>query len=151
MKQLLLALACLALAGARPAGAAGNRFALGVMVGEPTGVTGKYWLAPARAVDGGASWSMAHEDALELHADYLLHDFSWLEVDHGYLPVYYGVGGRLLMADRNRLGVRLPVGLSYLTDTRRVEFFMEAAPIVDVVPDTDFEMGGGLGVRFLLP
>jgi len=151
MMKRLLTLAVVLVAAARPAAAADNRLALGIMVGEPTGISGKYWLGPDRAIDGGASWSVSHDNAFDLHADYLFHDFGWFETGSGYLPLYYGVGGRLLMDDRNRLGVRVPVGLSYLTDTRRVEFFMEAAPIVDLVPDTEFEMGGGLGVRFLLP
>jgi hypothetical protein len=151
MTKRLLILAAVLLAAARPVAAAENRLALGIMVGEPTGISGKYWLGPDRAVDGGASWSVSHDNAFDLHADYLFHDFGVFEIDSGYLPLYYGVGGRLLMDHRNRVGLRLPVGLSFLTDTRRVEFFMEAVPTMDLVPDTEFEMGGGLGVRFLLP
>ncbi len=151
MKRTALMITALLALAAAPARGDQDRVALGVMVGEPTGLTGKVWLAPATAVDAGLSWSLVHHDRFHLHADYLHHDYGLFAVDRGFLPLYYGVGGRLLLDHRNRLGVRVPVGLSYLTDTRRFEFFMEIAPTVDLVPDPEFDVGGALGARVLLP
>src|SRR6056297_1658834 len=47
---------------------------LGLMLGEPTGVSVKSWLGTKSAFDIGAAWSLSgRNEALHLHADYLYH------------------------------------------------------------------------------
>ena len=46
-------------------------FGLGVMIGEPTGISGKYWLSPANAIDFAVAWSFANDANFHLHTDYL--------------------------------------------------------------------------------
>jgi hypothetical protein len=127
-----------------------QNFGLGLVVGEPTGVSGKLWLSQTTAIDGGLAWSSAGDGDLHLQGDYLVHDFGLFEVDRGALPVYYGIGGRIKFNDegRDRVGVRVPVGLAYIFESSRVDLFMEIAPILDLAPDTDVTANGGIGVRY---
>lgn len=144
----VLALA-LTLVLSAPARAHDGNFGLGVIAGEPTGVSGKLWLSAATAVDGAMAWSTAADGRLHLQADFVWHDFDLFEVDRGALPVYYGVGARVRFAERDDvIGVRFPVGLSYLFEGRRFDAFMEVAPILDLAPSTDVDVEGGLGVRY---
>lgn len=129
-----------------------GKLGIGLMIGEPTGISVKYWQSQRNAIDGGLAWSLGKYDALHLHADYLWHNYSVFEdVDEGALPLYYGVGGRLVLADNDSiLGVRVPVGINYLFEETPVGLFLELAPTVNLAPDTDFDIGGALGVRIHL-
>jgi hypothetical protein len=124
---------------------------VGVVLGEPTGVNFKYWISQSSAVDGGAAWSIGKHDSLELYADYLSHRFDLFKAKTGKLPLHFGLGGRLVLEDEDddsRLGVRIPIGLSYLLVDEPLEFFLEIAPILDLVPETKFDLNGGIGVRY---
>jgi len=88
---------------------------------------------------------------LYLHGDYLWHRYELdPEEFEGTLPYYFGVGCRVLLHEGNdsRLGVRLPIGLDYLFEGGRFDVFIEVAPVLDLVPDTDFDLSGGVGARF---
>jgi len=46
------------------------------------------------------------------------------------------------------VGLRIPVGLEYIFSGERVDIFLEIVPLLDLVPDTDFSLNGGIGVRY---
>ena len=147
-----LALACLS-SGAtvvRAEGNPGEGFGLGIMVGEPTGVNFKAWTNERNAFVGGAAWSFTHNGSFAFHLDYLFHKFDWISVEEGRLPVYFGVGGRLKLADEgdDLIGARFPIGLNYLLADAPLDFFVEVVPILDLTPETDFELNAALGGRF---
>lgn len=124
-------------------------FGVGVVFGEPTGVSFKSWLDERAAVDAAAAWSFADRSSFQIHADYLLHDFGLLIVKPGKLPIYYGLGGRARFRENDTdIGVRIPVGLSYIFATAPLDIFLELAPILDLVPATEFDLNGGIGIRF---
>jgi hypothetical protein len=121
---------------------------LGIILGEPTGISLKAWQSDDTAFDAGFAWSFGDNGSLHLHADYLWH--KWLDVETGSLALYYGLGARLQVADDPRFGARVPVGLQYnIPDTRLATFF-EVAPLLDLVPETSFDVNGGLGIRIFL-
>jgi hypothetical protein len=124
----------------------GGNFGVGVMFGEPTGVSIKLWRSERSAFDIGAAWSLAgRTEALHLHADYLLH--SWFE-DEENLAFYYGIGGRVIFADDPTAGVRIPVGLNYVFQKIPFDIFIEAAPILDITPDVELAGNGAVGIRY---
>ena len=131
-----------------------GRFGAGIILGEPTGASLKYWLNDGMAVDGavGASYDHeAHHDAsFYLHGDLLWHNFDLLPVPRGQLPVYVGAGGlvRFRHDEDNEVGLRIPVGISYLFDNIPVDIFAEVAPAIDVAPGIRGEIMGGIGARF---
>lgn len=124
---------------------------LGVMAGDPNGLSAKLWTGERTAIDAAAAWSYWGYGgaALHVHADLLFHQFEWLKVPSGELPVYIGVGGRVkLVPDKMRLGVRVPFGIEYIFEEIPVGLFLEAAPGMDIVPETRFFSNGAVGARY---
>jgi hypothetical protein len=152
VKRLILSTAIVALslvaspAVSQPPG----HFGMGMMVGEPTGLSGKLWLNGRSAVDGGLAWSFDGPDGIELHSDYLRHDFQLFSARSGALGLYYGAGGRLEINERadDALGLRIPVGLNYVFERAPMDLFFEVAPIVNVLPETEFESSVAIGARY---
>ena len=126
----------------------GGKLGVGVMLGEPTGISIKSWNNSRSAFDVGAAWSFAgNNDAIHLHGDYLLH--SWLNVEKGDLAFYYGIGARVVLSDPDaKAGVRVPFGLNYIIPDSRVDVFVEAVPILNLTPNTGFDGNGALGIRY---
>jgi hypothetical protein len=121
---------------------------LGVMIGEPTGISAKLMAGRGNAFSGGAAWSIA-SDVFYFQVDYLRYFYDVFPVPEGALPLYAGVGGGATLKDDPVLGPRVPLGLAYFLEETPVEVFAEVAPRVIVVPDTDFDVQGVVGVRFL--
>jgi hypothetical protein len=123
-------------------------FGLGIVVGEPTGLSFKNWVSPRGAVDFAVAWSFGKEDALHVHVDYLFHKFDLFKVDKGDLVLFYGIGGRVKAEKKARVGVRIPIGMSYLFENDPLEIFFELGPVMDLSPKTDLWIGGGIGIRY---
>lgn len=134
-------------------------FGIGIILGEPTGISIKNWLGQTSALDLAVAWSFERYISLTIHADYLKHNFRLIRVDKGALPFYYGIGGRIKLKDddaaRNdndeaRLGVRVPVGLAYHFENVTLDVFLEVVPILELVPSTDFTISAAVGIRYFL-
>ncbi|MBS4015078.1 MAG: hypothetical protein KGZ86_01380 [Candidatus Latescibacteria bacterium] len=135
--------------------AEGGNLGLGIIIGEPTGFSAKLWATDNTAFDGAVAWSLIgnpgernFNTVLHVHADYLLHNFSLLEVEAGQLPFYYGVGGRIKFQNKSRVGVRVPVGLAYIFEGKHVDLFLEIVPLFDIIPATEFGINSAIGVRY---
>ncbi len=129
--------------------AAEGQLGLGVMLGNPTGLNGKYWLENNRAVDGGLAYSLGKHSDLSMHSDYLLHkDSAFYLNDTHALDLFYGIGGRMEFADDIEIGVRVPVGLAHKINDGQADMFAEVAPIVDLFTKTGLELHFGIGARY---
>ena len=126
-------------------------FGLGVIIGEPTGISGKLWLSGETAIDGAVAWSVDKHAKFQIHGDFLIHRFDLIKVDKGRLPLYYGIGGRIKIWDNDHddnVGVRFPIGLEYLFANVPLDLFLEVVPILDLAPETDLEFNGAMGIRY---
>jgi len=121
---------------------------LGIILGQPTGVSLKAWTARNQAVDVAVAWAFDKEEAIHVHADYLFHNFRLFRVEKGQFVLYYGIGCRVKAESRTRFGIRIPIGLSYLFEDAPLEIFFELGPIMDVSPRTVFRMTTGVGIRY---
>jgi hypothetical protein len=149
MKRLLLLTAVAAALAAPAAASAQQGMGVGVILGEPTGVSFKTWLTPGTAFDLGAAWSFVDENAFHLHGDFLLHNNNTFHVDKGMALFYYGVGGRVKAEPQDiRVGVRVPLGAEYLFADHPVDLFLEVVPILDIAPETDLTLNAGVGARY---
>jgi hypothetical protein len=121
---------------------------LGIIVGEPTGISFKYWTGSTTAFDAALAWSFTDESAFHIHGDYLFHNMRLISVPEGMLPFYYGIGARIKTANKTKLGIRVPLGLTYLFQSAPIDIFLEIVPILDLTPKTDFAINAALGARY---
>lgn len=126
---------------------------LGVVLGDPTGFSGRYLLDDRNSLDGALAYNVGQNTGLQIQGDYL-----W---DHGYIfgtnigdiNFYYGLGARLLSLDdggdkgKISFGPRFPIGLLYPLHRPDIDIFAELALIMDVVPSTSADIDGGIGFR----
>jgi hypothetical protein len=128
-----------------------GRLGAGIILGEPIGASLKYWFNDTLAIDGAIGWSSHDDTDLYVHSDVLWHNFDLIPVSRGRMPVYFGVGGLVRFRDNNQdnqVGIRVPVGVSYMFDNAPVDVFVEIGPALDVAPDVQGEITGGVGIRY---
>jgi hypothetical protein len=133
-------------------------FGLGLQVGAPTGVVGKYYIGNrmAFAMGLGVVEEWREDDALHLHFDVLWHPVILARTEAFTLPLYAGVGARYKHDnddygcydfnfngridsgecwddDDDHIGIRGPIGV--LLDFNRVplDVFFELALVLDVI------------------
>lgn len=126
---------------------------IGVMFGEPTGLSFKGWISERSAIDGGLGWSFVNDGSIHLHVDYLYHFYNVFDTPN--IPLYLGVGGRIKMQNKERnndtrIGIRIPFGISFQFTDAPVDIFLEIAPILDLSPKSEGSVNGALGVRLYL-
>ncbi|MFN3198853.1 MAG: hypothetical protein ACE366_10640 [Bradymonadia bacterium] len=130
-------------------GKSARSFGAGVILGDPTGLSAKYFIDRTHALDGALDYDFADE-AYHLHVGYLLH-LSPFKKD--FVP-YVGIGGRLRIRDRDdkkdeeRLGARAPLGIAWMPKHTPIDVFLEVAPVLNVLPDSDIDIDAGLGIRY---
>ena len=127
-----------------------TRFGAGLMVGEPTGASLKYFFTDKFALDGGVGWSFHRETDLHLHGDALWHVHDLFDTKEGQLSLYFGAGARVKFRENaeDRFGLRIPLGVSYKFDRAPVDVFVEVAPIIDFTPSTDGSFSVAVGARY---
>ncbi len=121
---------------------------LGIIIGEPTGISGKLWTGYRTAIDGAVAWSFEKESSMHVHGDLLFHNFHVTKAHQGKFLTYYGIGGRVKFEDDSKVGVRIPLGINYLFAKAPLDFFVEIVPILDLAPSTDFSLNGAIGIRY---
>jgi hypothetical protein len=129
---------------------------VGVILGEPTGLSVAWGGEGPSGFDGALAWSVP-ESRVHLHADYLYELVSFRDpaapvVD---FPVYIGVGPRLHLGDvptvdSSVIGIRMPVGLGVQALEVPVEGFFELVPVLGLYPRTRMDFDAALGVRVYL-
>lgn len=126
---------------------------LGLIVGSPTGVSGKYWTSKRGAVDAALGFPFDSDVRFNFHTDYLYH-FPISANVPGTLPFYVGAGARLRALDKENsndnadFGIRVPLGLEFIPSSVPLEFFAEIAPVIVIAPRGDVNLDGGAGIRY---
>jgi hypothetical protein len=154
LTTLAIASICIGVAVARPQG-----IGLGLMGGNPSGLSLKVWTGPRVALDAGLGYSYWWDggSAVQVHGDVLWHSSSLTQSADGYLPLYIGLGARVKLADNNhypdtRIGIRVPFGLEYVFTAVPIGLFLELVPTFDLagVPAdrARFEPNSSIGFRY---
>ena len=156
--------------GSRGGFEANKVFGLGLELGEPTGLNGKYFVSPSGALDFGVGWIYDHYyygDGLHLYADYLFH-FSLASAQAFELPFYVGPGLRfwdfrycyqgLCDYGGSAIGIRVPFGIAFDFNNAPLDIFLQLVPVLDFVGGdyynryyhdrTHFGIDGTVGIRF---
>mgnify|MGYP001085367443 CR=1 FL=1 len=159
MKRTIVVLIVLAIAGSS-AGAAPKQqvnairpglFELGLYLGEPTGLSAKYWINRQNAIEGIAAWAFS-KGFLVVSADYLLNFPDIVKIEGETFPLYVGAGAVLRInmggADPIGIGARFPLGALYVFRGVPLEVSLEIVPGLYLFPDTQFLAMGGIGIRY---
>jgi hypothetical protein len=146
----------------------GRKFGLGLELGDPTGLSAKYWVAPTNALDFGLGfWGFGVNAGCWRDGNGVLHcdnfstgtfnvDYLWqsnIVRGTAQLDWHIGAGGRAVWfggctGNCFDFGGRVPVGLDLMFQNPAfLEIFFEVAPVLFVVPGPEFGFEGGLGVR----
>jgi len=145
---------------------ANKTFGLGLMFGDPTGLSGKYFVGPDTAIDfgvGGAGYGHGYRRGIHVHADYLWHPISLVSAEPFELPLYFGIGARFWSFDYDNdgdrydgvsaLGVRVPIGIAFDFNNVPLDIFIELGLVFDFfVNDYRDDFGvyglGAAGIRY---
>ncbi len=134
-----------------------GQLGVGIALGTPTGVTAKYWSDGQTAIDVAAEWRSSDRETFYIHSNYLVHQQTAQQPKElkGVLSYYYGVGTYYQDRENKKgeqvdaVALRLPLGLSLKTQKIPLELFGEIVPVLEVAPDSDFELDLGIGLRYL--
>jgi hypothetical protein len=131
---------------------ANKTFGLGLELGEPSGLNGKYFLSPSGALDFGVGYIYQYYyygDGLHIYADYLWHPTSLASAQAFELPFY--IGGGLRLWDFNycylgncgysssAIGIRVPIGIAFDFNRVPLDFFIQLVPVVDFITGTYYD------------
>jgi hypothetical protein len=136
-------------------------FGLGVIIGEPTGISAKLWTTSINAFDFGLGWSIGGDrvgnydghynggSRVHFHMDYLWHSFEAIHSTERF-PLYYGIGGRINSGAGydGSVAVRGVFGIAWLPHNTPIDIFLELAPSLQLTPSTGFGIDAGLGARY---
>jgi hypothetical protein len=127
-----------------------KNFGVGIILGEPTGLSGKYWVSAENAFDAALAYSFMEDNkSFSFHADYLYHLYGITD-RHYKMPLYYGFGIRFRVRENkdNSFGVRGVMGLLVYLKEVPVDIFFEAAPAFRLLPDTNIDFDIAIGARY---
>jgi hypothetical protein len=138
---------------------------VGIIVGEPTGISTKIWTSQTNAIDIGVGWSSGdqylvrtgngywqyvNDTYIHFYVDYLWHSFNAIHSEERF-PLYYGVGMTIHSGQAlpyNWLGVRGTFGIEWMPRRAPMDVFFEIAPTLQLAPFSTFGFNAGLGTRF---
>jgi hypothetical protein len=141
-----------------------SKSSLGIILGEPSGLTGKFWTAQDRAIDAGLAFSF--NSFFLVYSDYLFHFYGSIPHSDRFmrtLDPYVGVGGEFFFSEGGHasgnhyfdtsdssfgLGIRVPLGAEWFIPRAPLGIFVELVPGLGVIPGTFGFLQGGIGARY---
>ncbi len=120
-------------------------YGLGLVIIEPTGLTGKVWLNRGAALDAAIGWSAKRDHFLQIHVDYLFYRYSFHSDYRVDFSLYIGAGGKIVFQDDDNAWLRLPVGVDFLARTFPLNIFFEVVPTFNF---SRLDLLGAIGVRY---
>ena len=143
-------------------GPRGNAFGFGLILGDPIGLTIKYWTNPENAFD--AYIGSSYFGRVRIGADYLWHFDAF---NSRVVKMYAGPGlivgigqgsgiyytedhGRFYYWNNNNLGfaARVIFGLNIIPKKTPIEIFFELGPLIGLSPNFGVNLDAALGIRF---
>ena len=145
-----------------------GKFGLGLELGGPSGLNGKYFLGPSNALNFGVGYDNEGyygyrygRRGIHLYLDHLWHPAELTQNETFKLPFYVGVGVRFWDwededgFDGSVLGVRGPLGLAFDFNNVPLDIFIQVTLVLDFLFDeydrrdrAYLHLEGSFGARF---
>jgi hypothetical protein len=148
---LIIALAAASALSAAPVRASATGNAIGLFLGQPTGITYRRSLGSDQSFEAKAAWDLTQTgggSTILVQANWLLEFPGIFRVEKADLPLYFGAGLQANLGSSSSLGFRIPLGTFYRFAKAPIELCLELGPGMRLFPSTSFVGDGGLGVRF---
>jgi hypothetical protein len=150
---------CLLMIITKPVAAQDHGFGIGIILGEPTGLSAKLWTSKINAFDFGLGFSEGGDrisyngnydngSRVHFHMDYLWHSFNAITSTEKF-PLYYGIGARFNSGagyDAS-FGIRGVLGICWLPRSTPLDVFIELVPVLQLTSNTGFGIDAGFGIR----
>ncbi|MBK6290330.1 MAG: hypothetical protein IPH85_13035 [Ignavibacteria bacterium] len=145
-------------------GPKGKDFGFGIVLGEPLGLTLKYWTSKENAWQG--SIGASYFGAPRVQVDYLWHlnvfksDVVKLIAGPGAGIGFGHEGSGFWYKDKGQkywyyrddadfgIGVRVITGINIIPRNTPIEIFLELGPNIGIYPDFGVGLDAGVGIRF---
>lgn len=144
----------------KPVQAQDRGFGLGLILGEPTGLSAKLWTSKINAFDFGLGVAVGGDrikyngnynngSRIHFHMDYLWHAFNAISASERF-PLYYGIGGRYNSGGGydGSFGIRGVFGIAWFPRSTPIDVFVELVPVFQVTPLTGLGIDAGVGIRY---
>jgi hypothetical protein len=141
-------LVLLAVLWSAPARAESGSFGLGLIVGQPTGITGAYQLTDRTAIDAAVGFELFDDRDVYLHVEFLWYLPTLVSTGDLELSAYLGIGGFFVSHNDPVFGARAPFGLSLDFRSVPLQIFAELSVLLPIVPDVDLAVRGAAGFRY---
>lgn len=144
----------------RAGGVEKGAIGVGLIIGLPTGIAAKLYLEDDRAIQAAVGINFV-SGGVHIQSDFVLHPYILQDKEEFTMPVYGGVGARLVQYREGRdgdnylsLGARAVVGMLFDFKNIPLDVFLEIAPVIEYgfADDVGFELaldvGGGARYYF---
>jgi hypothetical protein len=126
--------------------------ALGLFVGQPTGISYRLGIGNDQSFEAKAAWDLADnrggDASFIFQANWLLEFPGVLVVQKEDFPLYVGAGVQADLGSATSLGFRIPGGVMYRFAKAPIELCLEIGLGMQLFPSTAFVSSGGLGARY---
>ena len=126
---------------------------VGFQVGQPTGISLKFYKENGMGLDFLAAWDLDDFFFVNVHGNWEKH----LDKNEKF-HIYYGPGAFIGFRDKSlvenkredqlALGISAQLGFNYVFSPSNFEIFIQGTPRFQLIDNTQFDMGGGAGLRF---
>lgn len=123
---------------------------VGLKLGEPTGLTLKYWLNTRNALDFTLGAAVFNSNSrVNINVNYLYHYDNVIKTRED-VSLFLGFGARLVSKKHGNssFGIRGVGGVAWYSDKYPIEVFLEAAPVFRLFPTTGIDFDMAIGARY---
>lgn len=126
----------------------GGPIGVGAALGDPLGLTGKYYLNNTMAIQIAAGLGYSREEGFQINGDYVWHPHVIGATDDFVLSWYLGAGMGVLIGEEPNLNARFPLGVQGALSHFNLDAFIQVDPGFAVVKDQGFTYDVVTGIRF---
>ena len=130
-------------------------FGIDVFAGDTDGITGQYLLKYSDAHDVNFGLETTGDKGYQHYGDYFFYQYDFIKVPEGKRPLFFGGGAQNITYSvangknkDDKFSLRFPVGNEQLFWKSSLDAFLELVPVLSSTPDTKFQYGGGIGIKF---